>query len=80
MLNQRKNTNGRASRKYRVPYLAARCSSALKKKVAEAKLTTGLDESDFLIVAVTEFLANHKTAAERIAAVSRFRVGTQQGA
>lgn len=54
--------------------LSARCTKAQKKRIKDAEQSTGLNETDFVLTAVDEFLTNHKTPAEKIAAFSAYRL------
>ena len=53
--------------------IEARCQKRDKRRVLNAKKSTGLDESDFVVVALREFFARHKTPAAQIAAVRASR-------
>lgn len=53
--------------------IEARCQKRDKRRVLSAKQSTGIDESDFVIVALREFFARHKTPAAQIAAVRASR-------
>lgn len=58
--------------------LAARCTKKQKKRVKDAKKSTGIEESDFILTALTEFFANHKTPTEQLAAVQEYRLKAAQ--
>lgn len=53
--------------------IRARCGKKAKRRVLNAKKSTGLDEADFVRVALEEFFARHRTPAEQIAAVKASR-------
>ena len=55
--------------------LEARCGKGLKLRILHAKKSTGFDEADFVVAAVEEFFARHRTPAAQIAAVIRSRTG-----
>lgn len=55
-------------------FVGARVDGAMKKRLADAMKSTGLDESDFLKTAVADFFTVNKTPEAQIAAVSRFRI------
>ena len=50
-------------KKASLPFIAARCTPALKKRIRDAEKSTGHRESDFLRAAVAEFFQNHTTPA-----------------
>lgn len=62
----------------KTPVLAARCSKRQKKRIKDAERSTGMNETDFILSAISEFFANHKTPAEQIAAVQAYRLNAAQ--
>lgn len=54
--------------------IAARCSKAMKRRLRVAQSSTGLDESEFIRVAVQEFFSRYPKPADQIVAVSKNRL------
>ena len=55
------------------PFIAARCSKKMKKRVRDAEQSTGCSESDFVRAAVDEFFARHRSPQAVIAAIVAHR-------
>ena len=51
----------------------ARCGKRLKRRIRLAAKSTGYVEADFVLSALEDFFAQHRTPAEQIAAVQRSR-------
>lgn len=60
------------------PFLAARCTPKQKKRITDAEKSTGLNETDFIHIALAEFFENHKTPAEQLAANQAYRLKQAQ--
>lgn len=60
----------------RSPVLAARCTKQQKKRIRDAERSTGQNETDFILAAITEFFAKHRTPVEQMKAVQAFRLAS----